>query len=73
MKIIIEQELTWGHFWAGGLQNAKELTQDELRELEAILEDLFPDGIEETTLNDLMWFDFDTVLEWLGREDEIEV
>lgn len=38
----------------------------KLEELESYLEDLFPDGIEEIKLNDLLWFDGDQVLKDLG-------
>lgn len=31
-----------------------------------------PDGIDETELNDLLWFDAETVYEWLGVGDEDE-
>ena len=44
----------------------------KLDELENILEDLYPDGIEETVLNDLLRFDEDYVLDLLGIEDDEE-
>jgi hypothetical protein len=35
--------------------------------LESVLDDLYQDGlISETQLNDLLWFDGDEVLSWLG-------
>ena len=40
------------------------------KELEAILEDAYPDGMDETELNDLLWFESETVFEWLGIGDE---
>lgn len=36
--------------------------------IETMLEDIYPDGIGETELNDLFWFDDDTIAEWLGYE-----
>ena len=36
------------------------------------LEDLYPDGMDETELNDLLWFEPETVYEWLGIEGEEE-
>ena len=37
---------------------------------EDILEELYPDGIDETTINDLFWFDRDVIASWLGYEDD---
>ena len=39
-------------------------------QLEAMLEnDIFPDGCTDTELNDLLWFERDTIAEWLGFSD----
>lgn len=38
-----------------------------------MIEELYPDGIERTKLNDIMWFDSDWIFETLGiSEDEEE-
>lgn len=74
MKIITEQSLADFKFWSGAENTAQRIWEEQGSEgfdqLEAILEDLYPDGIDETDLNDLLWFDADTVYEWLGIEDE---
>lgn len=72
MKIFKEESLRYFDFWSGAKENAKELSGEQLDNLETILEDAYPDGIDETTLNDMMWFEFDTIKEWLGIEDENE-
>ena len=72
MKIIQEINLPYFEFWSGAKDNAAELTYDQLEELEGILEAEYPDGMDATDLNDLMWFDFDMIKEWLGIEDEDE-
>ena len=41
-------------------------------EFEALIEELFPNGIDETELNDLLWFDDDYILEALGITEEGE-
>ncbi|MBP3334547.1 MAG: hypothetical protein J6L61_00145, partial [Ruminiclostridium sp.] len=56
-------------FWAGGADNANCLTYEQLDIIENILTDIYPEGIDETQLNDLMWFDEDTIAEWLGYTD----
>ena len=70
MKIYSEKSLRNFEFWSGAKENANELTGAQLDEVETILEDLYPEGMEETQINDLFWFEFDTVKEWLGITDE---
>lgn len=72
MKIFKEESLRYFDFWSGAKENAKELSGEQLDNLETILEDAYPDGIDETALNDMMWFEFDTIKEWLGIEDDDE-
>jgi len=72
MKITTEQSISNFEFWSGAKDNANELTIDQLNEVENILEDIYPDGIDETQLNDLFWFDFETVKDWLNITDEDE-
>jgi len=72
MKIYSEESLANFNFWSGGKDRAKHLTYTELEAIEAILEDIYPDGIDATQLNDLFWFDFASIAEWLGiTEDEV--
>ena len=72
MKIYSEKSLRNFEFWSGAKENASELTSAQLDEVETILEDLYPEGMEETQINDLFWFDFDTIKEWLSITDEEE-
>lgn len=73
MIITSEKSLREFEFWSGAEDRVKYLTMDELDTIEAILEDLFPDGMNETELNDLFWFDCDTIAEWLGYENFEEI
>lgn len=72
MKIYSEKSLRNFEFWSGAKENASELTSVQLDEVENILEDMYPEGMGETEINDLFWFDFDTIKEWLGITDEEE-
>ena len=73
MKIYSEKSLRNFEFWSGAKENVNELTGAQLDEVETILEDLYPEGMDETQINDLFWFDFDTIKEWLGiTGDEAE-
>ena len=68
MTVVCEISLVSFDFWSGAKDNAKQLTYQEMEELEFMLEDNFPDGCTDTQLNDLFWFDFERVCEWLGLE-----
>ena len=41
-----------------------------LNELESALEDMYPEGINQTDLNDLLWFESDYILDMLGISPE---
>lgn len=69
MKIYKEESLSNFEFWSGAKDRAEKLTSQELDQIEATLEELYPDGMSETEINDLFWFDFETVLEWIGKEE----
>lgn len=56
--------------WQGGEQNYQTIKeQGKIEEFEYLIEECYPDGIELTTLNDILWFDFDWVCEQLGIEE----
>ena len=68
MKIYKEENLSGFEFWSGAKDNAEKLTDKELDQIESMLEELNPDGMSETEVNDLFWFEFETVAEWIGKE-----
>lgn len=68
MKIFKEESLSNFEFWSGAKDRAQVLTESDFDTIEAILEDLYPDGASETTINDIFWFEEDTIAEWLGFE-----
>lgn len=72
MKIYEEKSLRNFEFWSGAKSNAAALLLEELDQLEYLLEDCYPDGIDETTVNDIMWFDFEWVCEMLGLDYDPE-
>lgn len=72
MKIIMEDNLSNFNFWSGAKYNADKLTTEQFDTLESILEEEYPEGMTETEINDLFWFDFDSVMEMLGIEEEEE-
>lgn len=69
MKMYRECSLTDFKPWSGGADRYNVLTYEQLEQLEPFFEELFPDGASETEINDLFWFEEDTIAEWLGFED----
>ena len=69
MKIYAEKSLRNFEFWSGAVDTVKWLTYEELDVIENILDEMYPEGVDETTINDLFWFDDDLIAEWLGYSD----
>lgn len=73
MKVCKEVPLNEFDFWAGAKDRVKYLTDDELEQIEEILEEIYPEGLSETDINDLFWFEEDLIAEWLGYENFEEI
>lgn len=69
MKIYEEKSLRDFEFWSGAKDTVEYLTDEELDTIEAMLEDVYPDGMEDTQVNDIFWFEDDWIAEMLGYED----
>ena len=72
MKAFAEIKLASFEFWAGAKANAERLTYEEMEQIEEIIEELYPDGIDEVNINDLFWFEFESVAEWFGYKYDEE-
>lgn len=57
MKIYRDENLSNFEFWSGAIANAEEFTLEELDRIGDELEAENPDGMDETEINDLMWFE----------------
>lgn len=73
MKIYKEENLTNFEFWSGAKDTVKYLTDEEIETIENILEDSYPDGMDETEINDFFWFEDETIAEWLGYNSFEEI
>ena len=74
MKTINENE-TLQNFnaWSGAVETKKAIIDaDKAEEFEQLIEELYPDGLTETALNDLLWFDSEFIFESLGMSEEEE-
>lgn len=75
MKIYKEISLADFEAWSGAVDTMETLRklEDETGAnvfdiLEACIDDM-GEGVDETTVNDILWFETDTIAEWLGYED----
>jgi len=74
MKIITETSLDNFEAWSGAKQTLQEIREaGKVEDLEMLLEDIYPDGIDDMKLNDILWFDDDWIFENLGMKPEEEV
>lgn len=69
MKVYEEISLKDFEFWSGAIQTVKYLTDDEIDAIEENLNEINPDGMSKTDVNDFFWFDDDTIAKWLGYPD----
>lgn len=75
MKIITDSHVRNFTPWSGAKDTFERIEEaDKMDALEDTLNELYPDGMTDTELNDLLWFDENSVYEWLGMptEDESE-
>ena len=58
--------------WAGAIHTKQVIIDnDKEADFECLIEELYPDGIEETQLNDILWHDSEWVYQQLNiTEDE---
>lgn len=59
--------------WSGAIDTYNTIEEaDKVEEFESLIDELYPNGIEEVTLNDILWFESDWILESLGLSEEEE-
>ena len=74
MTITYELDLNRFEAWSGAKKTLERIQREgKCAELENVLEELYPDGMTETELNDLLWFDSESVYEWLGIRSEAQI
>jgi hypothetical protein len=76
MKVYQEISIRNFEAWSGAIATKDLIIKNNKEdEFDALIEELYPDGIDETQLNDILWFDDEWVLDSLGiskEEDEEE-
>jgi len=75
---IINNDMTLENFntWSGATETKNVILEnDKGEEFDSLIEELHPDGLTETDLNDILWFEDEWLFESLGidtEEDEDE-
>ena len=74
MKLIMD--FIYYQPWSGAIDTyALIACHNKLEELDELITECYPEGLTETELNDILWFDSEWVLNSLGIEvdnDELE-
>lgn len=60
-------------FWSGACDTARHLKDNEIELIFRELEDMYPDGLSDTELNDIFWFEDDWLARIIGYDDFEEV
>jgi len=74
MKIIIDN-MTLDNFdaWSGAVETKEAiLNAGKGDDFDNLIEELYPDGLTDTALNDILWFEEEWIFENLGITDETE-
>ena len=73
MKVYSEITLRNFDAWSGAVDTKNAILEaDKGEEFDQLIEELYPDGIDETLLNDILWFEPEWVFESLGITQEEE-
>lgn len=67
MKITSHTTLRTFKAWSGAEDTLEVvIRENKTEELENLIEELYPDGLTETELNDILWFEDEWIFEQLG-------
>lgn len=73
MKIYTECSLENFTPWSGAVHTFNHIMEEGgMKNLECVLEELYPDGIDETVLNDIFWFEPEWCFEMAGVNNPYE-
>ena len=72
MRVIKEVSISNFESWSGAKSTQKRIIEEgKENDFDSLIEELDPDGLTDTQLNDLLWFEEDWLFECLGiSEDE---
>jgi hypothetical protein len=69
MKIISEISIEDFNAWSGAVETKTAIIEaGKVQEFDSFIEELYPDGLTDVQLNDLLWFEEDFIFSSLGME-----
>ena len=73
MKVFTEISLNEFPAWSGAIDTKDRIIGQGLEsDFESLIEELYPDGIDETQLNDILWFEDEFLMDSIGLKYEDE-
>lgn len=73
MRVTTDLDLKTFKAWSGAIDTQKRIVNEgKADDFDSLIEELYPDGIDETHLNDLLWFEEDWIFEQLGIDTNDE-
>jgi hypothetical protein len=69
MRTYNETKLVDFQAWSGAIDTKNTIIDhDKQTDFEYLIDELYPDGLSETQLNDILWFEPEWIFEQLGIE-----
>ena len=69
MKVYEELNLKDFNAWSGAVETKERIIkEDKEEEFEELIEELYPEGVDITDLNDYLWFNSEEIYDCLGIE-----
>jgi hypothetical protein len=73
MKVFKEMSISNFEAWSGAVETQRIIIENNKEdEFDCLIDECYPEGIDETSLNDLLWFDDEWIFEMLGITEEEE-
>lgn len=73
MKLHSETTLRDFDAWSGAIDTKNRIIEEGKEDdFDAMMEELYPDGLTDTQLNDILWFEEEWIYDNLGISDEEE-
>lgn len=71
MKIYSEMSIADFKAWSGAVDTQKRIIAENMEnEFDCMIEEMYPDGLTDTELNDILWFEEEWIYESLGISEE---
>ena len=71
MKIIKEMGIKDFEAWSGAVETKKIIIDKGMaEEFDSLIKAVYPEGINETHLNDILWYNAEAIFEILGISEE---